>query len=116
MGKISFSIPGLNLRYPYPVCKKYFSYTSTTACVVGIQKNRLNGAIILNIQNSLELIVHSIVYLPVRPLYESVIQNIFSYISTTTCAVGNKKNRLNGTILLSTKNTCELVVHNLVSL
>ena len=93
MGKISFSIPGLNLRYPYPVCKKYFL----------IQKNRLNGAIILNIQNSLELIVHNIVSLPVRPLYESINQNIFSYISTTTCVVGIKKNRLNGTILLNTK-------------
>ena len=37
-----------------------------------------------------------------------------SYISTTTCAEGIKRNRLNGIILLSTTNTWELMVHNLV--
>ena len=81
MGKISFSIPGLNLRYPYPVCKKYSSYTSTTTCVVGIQKNRLNGPIILNIQNSLELIVHNIVSLPVGFQFYVVLSPYLCFIS-----------------------------------
>ena len=31
MGKIRFSIPGYDLRYPYPVCKKHQSATIFTS-------------------------------------------------------------------------------------
>ena len=37
---------------------------------------------------------------------ECVPKNYISYYSNKTCAVGTQKNRLNETVLMSTKNIC----------
>ena len=41
-----------------------------------------------------------------RPLVKSAYPKLFSYFSTKTYVVGTQKNRLNETVLLSTKNIC----------
>ena len=40
------------------------------------------------------------------PRKDCVNENYFSYFSTKTSVVGIQKNRLDETVLLSTKNTC----------
>ena len=40
MGKIRFSIPGLNLRYPYPLCKNNFSDQS---CLTKYNSESIEG-------------------------------------------------------------------------
>ena len=85
---------------------------STEICVVGNQKYRLKGTVPMSTQNkSLSIFDHLLKSTYILQIFETRVEQ---KLSTKICVLGNQRNRLNGTVPMSTQNKSLSIFHHVL--